>query len=281
MNKKQATVGSVILAAALALVSAVASAHDERKYPDFTAQWSRLPPGGQWDPSRPGGLRQQAPLTPEYQAMLEAAIKGVVTGDQQFNAQARCYPSGMPRLMIGYEPLEFIVTPEKTFVRSDHLSGELRRIYTDGRDWPAVIRPSFSGYSIGKWIDVNGDGRYDVLEVETRGLKGPRLIEASGIPVHKDNRTIIKERFYLDPANENVLYDDITAIDNALTRPWTVQRSFKRERVPYWLELPCAEANSYLTMNGESYYLGADGLLMPTRKDQPQPDLKYFNQSQN
>jgi hypothetical protein len=26
----------------------------------------------------------------------------------------------------------------------------------------------------------------------------------------------------------------------------------------------------------ESYYLSADGLLMPTRKDQPPPDLKYF-----
>src|SRR4051812_30587514 len=106
--KKQATFCSVALAVGLALISAVASAQDERNYPDFTAQWSRAPAGGQWDPSRPGGLRQQAPLTPEYQALLEAAVKEIVTGDQQFNVQARCYPSGMPRLMIAYEPLEFI-----------------------------------------------------------------------------------------------------------------------------------------------------------------------------
>jgi hypothetical protein len=32
----------------------------------------------------------------------------------------------------------------------------------------------FEGYSIGKWVDEDGDGRYDVLEVETRALKGPR-----------------------------------------------------------------------------------------------------------
>jgi hypothetical protein len=32
----------------------------------------------------------------------------------------------------------------------------------------------FAGYSIGKWVDEDGDGRYDVLVVETRNMKGPR-----------------------------------------------------------------------------------------------------------
>jgi hypothetical protein len=27
----------------------------------------------------------------------------------------------------------------------------------------------------------------------------------------------------------------------------------------------------------ENYFLSADGLLMPVRKDQPPPDLRYFN----
>jgi hypothetical protein len=29
----------------------------------------------------------------------------------------------------------------------------------------------------------------------------------------------------------------------------------------------------------EDYFLSADGLLMPVKKGQPPPDLKYFNQS--
>ena len=33
------------------------------------------------------------------------------------------------------------------------------------------------GYSIGQWIDTDGDGKYDVLEVETRNLKGPRAFD--------------------------------------------------------------------------------------------------------
>src|SRR5262249_57297379 len=107
-------------------------------------------------------------------------------GGETYNPQAVCLPSGMPRLMIAYEPIEIIVTAEATYVRSDHLS-EFRRIYTDGRDWQKNVEPTYTGYSIGRWIDSDGDGRYDVLEVETRHLKGPRTFDASGIPFHADN----------------------------------------------------------------------------------------------
>jgi hypothetical protein len=30
-------------------------------------------------------------------------------------------------------------------------------------------------------------------------------------------------------------------------------------------------------IGGEPYYLSADGKLMPSKKDQPAPDLSYFN----
>jgi hypothetical protein len=98
-----------------------------------------------------------------------------------------------------------------------------RRIFTDGRDWPSVLEPTFSGYSIGKWIDEDGGGRYDVLEVETRGpFKGPRAYDGAGLPLHFDNQSIFKER---------------------------------------------------------NYFLGGDGFLMPAKKDQAPPDLRYFNQT--
>ena len=36
-------------------------------------------------------------------------------------------------------------------------------------------RPAFQGgLFIGRWIDTDGEGRYDTLEIETRGFKGPR-----------------------------------------------------------------------------------------------------------
>ena len=82
------------------------------------------------------------------------------------------------------------------------------------------------GYSIGTWIDQDGDGKYDILEAETRNFKGPRTYEFSGLRLHDDNESVIKERFFLDKANPNLLHIEITAIDHALTRPWTVLKTF-------------------------------------------------------
>jgi hypothetical protein len=269
---------AIVLAASLGMTTAGAQAVDDASYPRFNAQWSRATGGAQWDPTKRAGLAQQPPLTPEYQAIFEANIAALAAGSEGYNAQAFCVPSGMPRMMIAYEPMEIIVTPEITYVRIDHLS-EFRRIYTDGRGWPEEIARSFDGYSIGKWEDEDGDGRYDALAVETRNLKGPRNFDANGIPLHTDNRTIIKERLFLDKVNADVLYDEITTIDNALTRPWTVTRSYRRVAKPVWLEYVCTEDNHHIVIGDESYFLSSDGYLMPTRKDQPPPDLRHFGQA--
>jgi hypothetical protein len=268
-------IGVLALLAALTLSPAGARAHDESRYPDWKGQWTRGNGPAQWDPSKPAGLRQQPPLTAEYQAIWEANMASQSSGGESYNPQAVCLPSGMPRLMIAYEPIEIIVTADTTYVRSDHLS-EFRRIYTDGRDWPNNAEPTYTGYSIGQWIDADGDGRYDVLEVETRNLKGPRTFDASGIPFHADSQTVIKERIYLDKTNPDLLRNEITTIDHALTRPWTVTRSYRRDHNGAWFEHVCTEDNHHVVIGTESYFLDAAGTLMPTRKDQPPPDLKYF-----
>jgi hypothetical protein len=268
--------GAMALAATLSIGISGARADDTAKYPELNGQWSRGTPGAQWDPSKPGGLRQQAPLTAEYQAIFEANLKALASGNEGYNSHSRCFPAGMPRMMLAYEPVDVIVTPETTYIR-DYFN-EFRRIYTDGRAWPADVAPSFNGYSIGQWEGRDADGRYDVLVVETRGFKGPRVFDATGIPLHADNKTVIKERIFLDPANHDLLRDEITTIDDALTRPWTVTRSFKRERDPVWPEFICAEDNHHVMVGEETYFRGVDGILMPTRRDQPPPPLRDFDQ---
>ena len=128
-------------------------------------------------------------------------------------------------------------------------------------------------------FESGGDGKYDVLEIETRFLKGPRGYDTSGLPFHRDNQTVIKERFYPDKASRDVMHLDITTIDNALTRPWTVTKKFRRERNPTWFENDCSEDNHHVAIGQEHYFLSADGHLMPAKKGQAPPDLKYFKQS--
>jgi hypothetical protein len=63
-----------VLAAALCTAMSAALAFDDAKYPDLSGQWIRLSPPGQpgFDPGKPRGRGQEAPLTPEYQAVFEA-----------------------------------------------------------------------------------------------------------------------------------------------------------------------------------------------------------------
>jgi hypothetical protein len=277
--RKRSFRGAIALAVAVAglgLAVTGTRALDNATYPEIRGAWAR-PGAAQWDPTKPGGLRQQAPLTPEFQTVFEANLADAAAGGQGYNPQVICLPSGMPRVMIAYEPLEILVTPEITYIRFDQL-GENRRIYTDGRGWPQKITPSFEGYSIGKWVDQSADGGYGALEVETRGLKGPRTLDASGLPLHPDNGTIIKERIFLDPANRNRLHDQITTIDHAYSRPWTVTRDYNREADPHWVETNCAADNHYLMLGAETYFISLDGYLMPTKKNQSVPDLKNFAQ---
>jgi hypothetical protein len=98
--------------------------------------------------------------------------------------------------------------------------------------------------------------------------------------MHKNNQTVVKERIYLDQADNNLLHDEITTIDDALTRPWTVDKRYRRERNVVWVENVCNEYNSHVAIHNEIYYLSADGDLMPAKKDQQPPSLKYFKQPQ-
>jgi hypothetical protein len=259
------------------------------KYPDWKGGWARfIVPGvgGQpsFDQARPWGRGQQAPLTPEYRQVLEDSIADQAAGGEGnfFDHAVRCYPSGMPLLMVAFRPLEFIVTPKTTYVLvggADHF----RRIFTDGRDWPNEIEATYAGYSLGRWLDTDGDGVYDTLEVETRGpFKGPRAYDATGLPLHFDNQSTFRERIWRDNADPKIMHDEITVFDHALTQPWTVDKKYVHDPKPShtWSEFYCTENPSMIAIGKESYFLSTEGLLMPVRKDQPPPDLRYFKPAQ-
>jgi hypothetical protein len=280
-------VRALVTATALTAVTAIlltptarAQVVDFSKYPDFSGQWKRPDGVGiQWDQSKPLG-KQQAPLTPEYQARYEANLADQALGGQGDDKTGQCIPHGMPRVMTVVYPMEIIVMPKTTYILNDYTVP--RRIFTDGRDWPKEVEPQFNGLSIGKWVEPDANGRFSTLEVETRGFKGPRTYEASGIRLHDDGETVIKERFYLDKDKKDTLIDEITTIDHALTRPWTVTKRYVRETSPniMWHFNDCAENNQHVFIGNEGYFVTADGYLMPVKKGQKPPDLRYFEQTQ-
>ena len=280
---KCSLVGAIALAATLLATTGMVRAFDDGKYPDLSGAWERT--GGaapRFDTSKPRGLTQEPPLTPEYMTLYKASLADQEAGGQGDHTVYRCLAWGMPAMMNGYAPIQFVVLPETTYMLIDDGNDSFRRIFTDGRSFPANAEPAFTGYSIGKWLDTTGSGRYDTLQVETRNFRGPRAFESTGLPLHHDNQSIIKERIYLDTADHNILYDDITVIDHALTRPWTLHKKIARATAarPVWRSDLCEEDNSLVRIGKDGYFLSADGYLMPTKKGQAPPDLRYFKQSQ-
>jgi hypothetical protein len=251
------------------------------KYPSWKGQWDPINPrlGGQgvkYDPTKAFGPAQQAPLTPEYQKVHEESMADQAKGGQgNFIDHARCVPGGMPSMMSG-QIQEYIITPETTYIS---VGTDLRRVFTDGRRWPTDAEPTYQGYSLGKWIDTTGSGTYDTLEVETRGpFKGPRAYDATGLPLHFDNESTFKEVFHLDKNDPNILHDEITVFDHALTHPWSVDKTFRRNpnRYPNFSRVSCMEGTNYVVIGQDVYFMSGDGFLMPTKKDQAPPDLRYF-----
>ncbi len=246
-----------VLAALLAPAAAAEPAPTD-KYPDLKGQWNRFVVKGvrgqpSYDQTKSWGPEQDPPLTPEYQKVFQASLDDLAHGGVGNNIdRVRCGPAGMPLNMVGFRPLEFVVTPERTYVLVGD-QDQPRRIFTDGRDWPA----------------------------ETRGFKGPRVFDSSGLPMAYDNQSIFKERIYLDKANANILHDEITTIDHALTHPWSVDKRYVRDADPLaeWFESVCTEYNAQVFIGKQNYFLSADGYLMPAHKDQPPPDLRYFKKA--
>src|SRR5258708_24185355 len=105
------TLIGAIAGAALAMMSVGGvQASDDGKYPDWKGAWGRFVVrglGGQpsFDQTKPWGLGQQAPLTVEYQKILEASLADQANGGQgNFATHPFCVAAGMPSMICATPP---------------------------------------------------------------------------------------------------------------------------------------------------------------------------------
>src|SRR6201990_2894496 len=99
----RSSIGAVVLATMIVTTIATARAHTKTTYPDWSGQWRRT--GGiQWDPTNPIGRGQQAPLTPEYQAIFEASLADQDKGGGG-SRPGTCVTAGIPSVMQACQPM--------------------------------------------------------------------------------------------------------------------------------------------------------------------------------
>ena len=171
--------------------------------------------------------------------------------------------------------MEIIVMPYATNMMLGEVS-EIRRIYTDGRKWPEELEPAHSGYSIGAWEDTDRDGRYDTLVVETRGMKGPARSTAADCLcttiMRRSSKSVLAS---IKPIRSSARRDH----DHRPRAHSTLDRDSEltsASEIRIGSEFVCSEHNRYVTIGTETYSTSDDDFLMPSRKGQPAPDLRYF-----
>src|SRR5258707_15645926 len=114
-------IGAIALLCALCATIADTRAWDDAKYPDLKGQWRVVGGPMRFDTSRPWGPGQNAPLTPEYQAIFEANLNDQAEGGQGLDLTYTCMSPGMPRATLGYGQIEFVVTPDTTQILVQHI----------------------------------------------------------------------------------------------------------------------------------------------------------------
>jgi hypothetical protein len=251
---------SLTLAASAAAADAV-SARAERaaSLPDWSGVWARSGPNvfdpATVDPPRGGagapGVREHPPYNAAWEAKYLANIERVKQ-DTLPDPLNSCLLRGMPGMMSLPDQYEFVVTPEQVWIFAEN-GAQVRRIYTDGRKHPAgaALIPTFTGDSVGHW-----EG--DTLVVNTVGLRDDMIIDRTGAIL--STKATIDERIRM--ADHDTIEDKLVMTDpEALTRPWTVTRLFKRQAPDAQLfDYACAENNrNPVQANGNVALTGPNG----------------------
>jgi hypothetical protein len=157
---------------------------------------------------------------PPLQPAADATYKATQSKDHKDHAGTdpylSCYPPGVPRILLIPFPFEIIQTSGRVLMlfEYDHF---VRQIYTDGREHPKDLDPTWMGNSIGNW---NGD----TLVIDTIGFNDKTWLDMMGLP-HSEALHVVE---HLHRVDHDTLQDDIVIDDpKTFTKPWNVQKLFK------------------------------------------------------
>jgi len=224
------------VAACAALVAVSARAQQpSASIPDISGSWERAR-----DASIPAAPQPplKAEYLKEYQAKLQKIREANAKGQPIAERVVACLPDGMPGMMAGPFPLEFLQSKGQVTIIEEAYT-QVRRILLD-RPQKSVddVEPGFYGYSVGHW-----EG--STLVAETIGVR--ENVTYQNVPHSKNMR--IKERISMG-AN-GLLRDEITIEDPAfLEKPWTFTFGYRRMPDYQLLEYICEDNREYADANG-------------------------------
>jgi hypothetical protein len=179
-------------------------------------------------------------LQPWAKKVMDDANQKVIGGQIGFNAPARCFPGGVPGILLfPGEPMQILQTPTEVLLMWKR-DAQIQRVYIDV---PHSINPPYSWYgeSVGHY--ENGD----TLVVDTIGLDDKGPLDRYRTPHTKQLHVI--ERFKL--TNGGKRFQVLVHVEDpgTFTAPWDGLVKFEQgydDRTNHWEEDICAEAGDGL-----------------------------------
>jgi hypothetical protein len=151
---------------------------------------------------------------------------------EEFDYSAHCLPLGYTRGINSPMPVEFVQRIDRLVILYE-MNNTFHVVYTDGREHPKDLEPTWFGHSIGKW---EGDS----LVVDTVGFNDKTRVDTAGHP-HTEALHVV-ERFQRTDAT-HMSYAVTISDPGAYTKPWKNTRTFTLR--PDWelMEYSCEENN--------------------------------------
>jgi hypothetical protein len=153
-------------------------------------------------------------------------------GKAMFTREARCWPTGVPAILLNPGRLHFIQTPKQVWIiqQSDH---RVRRVYLN-QPHSANPKPSWYGESVGHY-----EG--DTLVVDTIGLNDKSFVDSYRTP-HTSALHVV-ERFKLTDGGRMLEVNFTVDDPGAYNMPWTGGKRWRRAQDTL-TEEACAENNA-------------------------------------
>ena len=186
----------------------------------------------------PGGA---AALTEEGARLVDAFFTGL--GDNYIEPGAFCVPPGMPATMtamVSY-PIEIIHSPSRLTMLAE-LDMQVRRIYTDGREFPENYVTSRMGYSLGEYLMRQWPRTENTQIVE-------RVYRAN-----RDELKVVRNGFPPESASNDLLVFEMTVTDPTLYKePQRITMYYQRIDEAEFLEYDCIAGVWEAALRGETY----------------------------
>jgi hypothetical protein len=187
------------------LIAAIAAMSAQAQSPDLGS-------GGVWLPRHLSDLALKADVPFLPWAKLKFQGNNAL---QRSEADLRCLPPGVPRIMLMARPFEIVQTPNRILFVFEGGAHVWRQVWMDGRAHPTDPNPNWLGHSIGHW-----EG--GTLVVDSVGFNDQTWLDDAGHP-HTEQLHVIEKFSRTDPL---AMKYEVTIDDpGAYIQPWTSSSS--------------------------------------------------------